>query len=343
MATIKDVAKEAGVSTATVSYVLNDYPKSIRPETRLRVLEAAKRLQYHPDFAAKALKTRTTKTIGVIITITGGYKEERNFFMDPYVSVVISGIGGVAQNEGYSLLVSLCNGVEDDIVSIFKKKALDGVIILGNKTGDLMIKKALKERIPMVLMEHDPSFAYGASSLKCNHAEAMTKSVEYLVGLGHKRIGYISGGLDIPSGVERLSGFRVGLESCGLDFPGKYLYHGTWEEDSGFRAAKVFYDLPQMPTAVCCANDRMAIGLIKGFQSVGLRVPTDVSVVGYDDIEIARYFTPALTTVRLPSYHMAEKAMELLIEIINGAVQFGKCIEFQTELCVRNSSAPPNS
>jgi LacI family transcriptional regulator len=337
--TIKDVAEIAKVSHATVSYVLNNSKKPIKPETRQRVLDAAKKAGYYPNLTARALKTKVSNTIGIIIMTPNGYQEAGSFFVDPFVSTVIAGVGSVAQSAGYSILVSFCDGVKETIVQTYRQKMIDGAIILGNRIQDPMVEEATKEGFPMVLFEDDGIARPNVSSLKCNHKAVMVQAVEYLVRLGHRQIAYVSGGLEIPSGRERLDGFQIGLRKHGIEFPAEYLYEGAFTEDTGFEAAIVFSKLEHTPTSVCCASDRITIGLMKGFQRFGFKIPEQISVIGYDDIEMSKYLDPALTTIKLLYYDMAQTGAKLLLKMLTDHSFTGECVEFEGELCIRRSCA----
>jgi DNA-binding LacI/PurR family transcriptional regulator len=259
---------------------------------------------------------------------------QENFFKDPMVSMVISGVASAAQSKGYTVLLSL---YDNEISKFIAKNAVDGVIILGcHDNYQCKLNQAIKEGDPLVLFQDD-TVNKTVSSIRAKNMQAIAKAVNYIIRLGHEKIAYVSGPLNITSGKERFEGFKETLKKANLKYRKEYVYiDDYYNEKAGKEFASKLTDYSDLPTAVCCANDRIAIGLIKGLKNLGFRVPEDISVIGYDNIELSKHIHPALTTVSIPYFTMAKRATKLLLNVINKQ-DVGKCIEFESKLCIRES------
>ncbi|WP_026694152.1 LacI family DNA-binding transcriptional regulator [Peribacillus kribbensis] len=306
MVRIADVAKLANVSTATVSRVISN-AGTVKKETAEKVLEAIKKLNYQPNMLARQLRRSETKTILVVVPdIT-----------NTFFSVVLRGIESVAIENGYQVLLGDArNDVESEtsFLTILGQKKADGLILLTART-DQKILEDLSQDFPVVLAcEY-----YEGSKLptvSIDNVSSARKATEYLISLNHKRIGHISGPLNIVVGRDRYRGFHQAMAQHGLSVDPSLIQEGEFSFESGFNLMMKFLSLENPPTALFAGNDEMAMGAIKAAKSKGLRVPEDLSVVGFDDIQFASIFEPALTTVAQPTFDMGQKAMRLLLNLI---------------------------
>ncbi|PGY06783.1 LacI family DNA-binding transcriptional regulator [Bacillus sp. AFS031507] len=327
MVRIADVAKMANVSTATVSRVITN-AGTVKKETAEKVLEAIKKLNYQPNMLARQLRRSETKTILVIIPdIT-----------NTFFSNVLRGIESVAIENDYQVLLGDAqNFVEREtsyLVTLGQKKA-DGVILLTARTNQEVLEE-LSEEYPVVLAcEY-----YEGSTLptvSIDNISSARKAAEYLISLNHKRIGHISGPMNVVVGRDRLKGFHQAMAQHGLAVDPHLVQEGDFTYESGFNLMMKFLTLDRPPTAVFAANDEMAIGAIKAAKSKGLKVPEDLSVVGFDDIKFSSIFEPALTTIAQPTFEMGEKAMELLLKLINNDELEKNQFILDDQLVVRDS------
>ncbi|MBV7508417.1 LacI family transcriptional regulator [Bacillus sp. sid0103] len=306
MVRIADVAKMANVSTATVSRVISN-AGTVKKETAEKVLEAIKELNYQPNMLARQLRRSETKTILVVVPdIT-----------NTFFSAVLRGIESVAIENGYQVLLGDArNDVESEtsFLTILGQKKADGLILLTART-DQKILEDLSQDYPVVLAcEY-----YEGSKLptvSIDNVSSARKATEYLISLNHKRIGHISGPLNIVVGRDRCRGFYQAMAQHGLSVDPSLVQEGEFSFESGFNLMMKFLSLENPPTALFAGNDEMAMGAIKAAKSKGLRVPEDLSVVGFDDIQFASIFEPALTTVAQPTFDMGQKAMRLLLKLI---------------------------
>jgi LacI family repressor for deo operon, udp, cdd, tsx, nupC, and nupG len=327
MVRIADVAKMANVSTATVSRVISN-TGTVKKETADKVLEAIKKLNYQPNMLARQLRRLETKTILVVIPdIT-----------NPFFSNVLRGIELVATEYGYQVLLGDAQNIverESSYLAILGQKKADGVILLTART-DQKVLEELSEEYPVVLAcEY-----YEGSNLptvSIDNISSARKATEYLISLNHKRIAHISGPLKVVVGRDRLKGFYQAMAQHGLSVDPLMVQEGDFSYESGFNLMKKLLTLDEPPTAVFAGNDEMAMGAIKAAKSKGLKVPEDLSVVGFDDIKFASIFEPALTTIAQPTFEMGKKAMELLLKLINNEELEKDQFMLADQLIVRDS------
>lgn len=304
-----DVAREAGVSRATVSYVVNgqtDGRIPISEDTRLRVLEAIEELDYEPDGSAQALRSGSTKTIGVIIPD----------MHNPHFWESATGIEEEAHNSGYHLLVSSIAFDVKYAVDLFKglaRRRIDGLILISSfivmsEEAQKTLSQLQKRRLPMVeLNDH-----YEIDSVVCDYRDATKEVMAHLLGLGHRRIGMIYGVASPEMANDRLSPYQEILKDAGLFDPELIMNCGPAIED-GYQAGLELLKLPQRPTALIAINDLLAIGVLRAAADLRLAVPKDVSLVSYDDIPMAKYMVPRLTTVSKDALQLGREAFKLLL------------------------------
>lgn len=329
--TIKDVARTAGVSLATVSRVLNG-SASVSDAAQRSVREAAAALAYRPNRLARSLVTHQTHTLGVLLPDLYG-----EFF-----SEVIRGVDVTARENGYHLLVSSSHANTEELLSVVHAMhgRIDGLIVMAPDVG---APDALRRIVgcPAVLLDGG-SGAGAFDSISLANYQGARLGVEHLLGLGHRRIATVTGPLGNLDAQQRLLGYRDALRDVGLSPDPRLEFEGAFTESSGFDAGDALLDLSPPPTAVFCANDYMAVGLMGRLQEAGIRVPEALSVVGFDDIAMARYLTPALTTVHVDTHELGARAVRLLLELLaDGRRRPGEAEILQGSLVVRASSGPP--
>lgn len=307
MSTIRDVAKEAGLSTGTVSKALSA-PKTVSPKNLSKVQSAIKKLNYKPNMLSQKFRNKQSKTIVVLVP------DIANLFF----AQVISGIEHIAQKQGYSVLLG---DTKDDIkreqeyINMVETRLADGIINLRPFIkGDSMLPNDDVIAVSAGGCENTPY-----PSVRIDNAGASEKVVNYLLSLGHKRIGVISGLATNPHTLDRLAGYKKALEKAGIAFCEKLVFEGDFNYWSGLNASEYFYRMnEEMPTAIFSMNDEMAISAMKGFLNHGVRIPEDVSITGFDDSQVSRYLNPALTTVSQPAEQIGEKSADLLLQLIEG-------------------------
>lgn len=325
--TIKDVAMEAGVSISTVSNAINDVDV-LNPDTKKHILEIAKRLNYVPNLNGKLLKSGQTKMLGFFTTSLSG----------PYFYTLVDTMSRECEKKGYGLNVFVTKNKEIIRNNIFGGR-VDGVIIFEEEQiSDKDIVRMEKNKIKAVFLDRILSND-SMGSIVFDSYVAGYEATKYLINLGHKRIAYLSGVDSMFDSVQRRDGYLAALDEYQLPIDPDYIIQGYFEEEGSYNAVKsLIKRFPDhMPDAFLAGNDLSAIGCIRALQSEGYHVPKEVSVVGFDDIDIAQYFKPSLTTVRNPIKKQAIMVIEHLIKLI-GHEEKGKIEKLPGEIIVRNSS-----
>lgn len=328
---IKDIAAVAGVSHSTVSRALGKSPL-VKHETAENIRRIAQEMGYRVSAIARGLVTNRTKTIGVVVTTIA----------DPFVAEVVSGIEEMANEHGYS--VFLANSGADPsrevkMVHSFEEQRIDGIVITASRVGALYVPILSEMRVPIVLLnnQHPGEFVH---SVMIANVEASREAIRHLIGLGHRRIAYLGDQFGYQSDTERFAGYREALAQADVPFQPELVVHGDGRPEGAARAMEKLLALPQLPTAVFCYNDMSALGALKCIRLSGRRVPEDVSLVGFDDLFLAQYTEPPLTTVRQPKQLMGRLAMETLLTLLSGA-KSEENIKVPGELVVRQSTGPP--
>lgn len=329
--TMKDVADRVGVSLQTVSAVINDKP-GITEETRARVLQAIQDLGYRPYSIARSLRTGQTRTIALIVSDIA----------NPSFSTMASAAEDYAHQFGYNLTVY---NTHDDVVRetatirTATQRWIDGVLFVSAADQMTSLDAFRAAGIPAVAIDRIPQH-YSGPSVTLDNVKAGLLATNHLLDLGHTSVAHISGPLGLRLARERLAGFRQALEVRGLT-PAACGGEGDWTCASGYAAMQRLLECRPLPTAFFVANDRMAIGAIAALHQAGLRVPEDVSIVGLDDIEVAAYELPPLTTVRQPFAELATQAVQLLLKLLAGEQPTQTQILIDPVLVERHSTAPP--
>lgn len=331
-----DVAKKSGVSRSTVSFVLNDIPGiRISPETRQRVLDAAHELGYHPDSAGRKLASGRSNTIGLVLR-----QSREQVFADALLPKVVLGVGQAAAQYGFQILL---NAVEPEdtngYIRLIQENHVDGIILSGPQQNDLEIIHLYKEGFPIILMGQLPN-----SPLPFVDIDAIAgsqRAVSHLIELGHRRVAMITNApLEYTSAQQRFAGYERALKQAGLAIDPELLKAGAYTPQSGYAAMQELLQCTPRPTAVFVASDVVAVGAIQAVKEAGLRIPEDIAIVGFDDIPLAEFFDPPLTTIRIPSYGLGWAASESLVKLIHDKNLDQPEIFLDSELIVRQSSRP---
>jgi DNA-binding LacI/PurR family transcriptional regulator len=333
--TIDDVARRAGYSKATVSAVLNDLD-TVRESTREKIKAVMEELNYRPRTSARnGFKPGSARTLGLII------KEVNN----PYYAEIIAGARAYAYDKGYTVLTASSEGdyeAEKDIVEVLKAKDVDGLIVIpliGAKTDLSYLFDLMRRNFPFVLLEE--IWGVQASVIDVNNVDASKKAVQYLIEQGHTRIVHFAGPEYSMHTRERIEGLRRAYSESHLIFDDQMIVPGGAYLEDGYRQGLEFIrqNRERLPTAITCYNDLVALGLMRALAELGVRVPDEVSVIGYDDIDILDYLPLPLTTMRVPKSEMGRRAAEMLIEHIESNKKLPpRKIYLEAELVIRKST-----
>jgi DNA-binding LacI/PurR family transcriptional regulator len=317
VATIRDVAEHAGVSVGTVSHVLNG-SSLVREETRVRVLSAIKALKYHPKAAARSLSTQRADTVGMIRTELR--PEAAPTEQDPFILELIAGISDSAMNDyiGLTFWTVPVGPSETELYQrVVRGRQVDGLILFAPRRNDPRIAYLQESQFPFVLFgQADKSD--GIHWVDVDGSSGVEMSVDHLAALNHERIAYLAPPAEQQLAQRRWEGFEAGMHKHGLRIDPELIVEGDFSEFSGYRCARLLLDRPAPPTAILCSNDRMAFGVIRAVQELGLTVGQDVSVVGFDDVAMARHSHPPLTTVYQPVREIGQLLFQLLQALIDG-------------------------
>lgn len=333
-ATLKDIARHVGVSITTASRALAGYD-DVAEETRQKVRDAADKLGYYPNLTARRLQKRRSDTLGFIMPT------HNPRFADPFFSEFIAGIGNEAARHEYDLLVSTHGPDSPDELAAYERAThggwVDGLIVVRTRENDRRIQLLCERNFPFVAFgrtDDDLDFPY----VDEDSTAGMRLLVRHLIGLGHERIGYISPPAGLMFGAYRRRGYFEMMAENALSIDERWVVEGDMTQRGGADAAGQLLDLDQTLTAIICGNDLMAIGAINRLQHLGLTVGRDIAVAGFDDIPLAAYTSPSLTTVRQPIYEIGQQTCSMLIDIINGRVPQNAHVMLTPELIVRASS-----
>lgn len=325
---MREVAKKAGVSPTTVSHVINN-TRYVSEEVRTAVLAAMEELDYRPNELARSLRRGQTMTVGLILPDSA----------NPFFAEIGRSIERAAFDLKYSVI--LCN-TEGDLererlyVDVLRKKQVDGIIFVaaGDRTESL--HRLLRRKFPIVLVDRDlPGVKVDAVLVDNHHGGRL--ALEHLLTLGHHRIGCIAGPSNVTPSAERITGYRQALENAGVSFDPKLVIRGDFHPNSGREAALAMLAQPDPPTAIFACNDLMAIGAMRAAAESGRRIPNDLALVGFDDIELASYTTPQLTTVAQPTVEIGQIAIQFLIERINNGKLPARRKQQLPELVIRGT------
>jgi len=333
-----DVAQLAGVSRTTVSFVLNDVPGvKISQETRQRVLEAARQLNYHPTAAARSLASGKTKRIGLIL----GEGQER-LAADAFLPSFLQGITASVHRRGYLLVLQLAEDVptHEAYARLIHEQQVDGLILSGPTSDDPLLPQLLEERYPMIL--HGRLEGNDLPSVDVDNHAGAYQAVNHLIGVGYRRIAFISNAPLSYSGTQdRFAGYKMAMAEHDLPHDDELIRTAAFLPESGREAMAELLTLTERPEAVFAASDVVALGAMTAIHQASLRIPEDIAVVGFDDIFLAAHASPPLTTVRVPAYGLGWTAAETLITFIEG--DNVASVTLETELVIRESCGANNA
>lgn len=325
MATIKDVAKLSGVAVSTASYALNN-SKKVSEETRQRVLAAAKQLNYQKNGLASDLKRTSTNTIALILSDLSG----------PYYSELIKGVQDVTSTNGYDLIAcSSIGGVQSTAVKFLKEKRVDGVIILAHNISDETILESAREGFPIVVLDRGIKSDY-VTQIEVDNVHGALVATEHLIENGSRDIAFISGPYNSHDNELRFQGFREALNKHGIEYKSKWKVSGGFTREGGYQATKMLIAQRDVPQAIFYANDEMAIGGLQALNEKNISVPGDISIIGFDDIQLSEYVSPPLTTMRQPKYEAGALAVHLIFQMLMKE-EVDSYYKLTTELIERDS------
>ncbi len=329
MATIKDVAKYANVSTSTVSHVLNK-TRFVSEDISSRVNAAIAELNYAPSALARSLKMNSTKTFGMLVTTS----------TNPFFGEVVKGVERRCYEQGYNLI--LCN-TESDANRIYSsldtllQKRVDGLLLMcteiKNQIPELFSRY---QSVPTIVMDWG-LIDFPSDRIQDNSRHGGYLATKYLIEQGHRQIGCLTGPLNKLQSQQRLDGFYQAMNEYKLDVNHDWIASGNFECEGGETAFNQIYASGTLPTALFVCNDMMAMGMINCASKKGISVPNDISIVGYDDIKMAKYITPSLTTVHQPKYELGQQAVDSLLDKINHKSVVNNVISLEPTLIIRDS------
>jgi len=340
--TIRQLARLSGVSIGTVSRALNGYA-DVNPETRERIIRLAQELDYTPAAAARSLVTQRSHVVGVFLETGEGHPDLQH----PFFHEVLVGVKNVIGAGGYDLLLFASerpgNGYgEHSYLKRARHHNVEGVVLFGVDADDDEVRRLVRSEMACVGVDVEligPKTEYVIS----DSASGIGSAMRHLHELGHRRIATITGMLDKKPGNDRLRAYRSELQALGLGFRDEYVAYGDFYVETGHRAMARLLELDEPPTAVVTASDLMALGAIRAVAEAGLSVPHDVSIVGFDDIQLAGHVHPPLTTLRQDKAGLGAEAGRALLALIDGETDLPEAVTLPVELIVRGSTAAPPS
>ncbi|HDZ9197482.1 TPA: substrate-binding domain-containing protein [Vibrio cholerae] len=329
MATMKDIARLAGVSTSTVSHVINK-SRFVSDEIAERVNNAAQQLNYAPSALARSLKMNRTKTIGMLVTTS----------TNPFFGEVVKGVERSCYHQGYNLI--LCNTEGDNqrmkaSINTLLQKRVDGLLLMcSTLEGERLDVFDRYPDIPIVVMDWGP-ILFTSDKIQDNSLQGGYIAAKHLIECGHKEIGCITGPLIRHQAQMRYEGYKRALAEAGIAINPDWIVESDFECEGGYQAFEKLYQRGKLPSALFVSNDMMAMGVIQAASQRGLRVPDDLSLIGYDDVHIAKFMTPALTTIHQPKYRLGKAAIDTLLYRLENPDTTAQVVQLEPTLVVRNS------
>jgi LacI family transcriptional regulator, repressor for deo operon, udp, cdd, tsx, nupC, and nupG len=316
----------------TVSRVINNQ-QNVKPETRARVLQAIKELGYQPNAAARALNRQKVNAIGVVFPYSG------QFLALPYFTELLLALELCISERGYDLMIRTANVSSDNkanYLSLYRQRKVDGLLLVAPSEDDEEVNELLRENIPFVLinarLDHEQAHYIDVDNLR-----GAELAVQYLSNLGHRRIGMLTGLSDRINSRHRLEGYLCTMTALHGSAEMSFVYEGDFTEQVGREALPYFLSLNDPPTAIFCANDQIALGVLNAAHEQHIRVPDELSVIGFDDMKFASFFSPPLTTIRQKIDDIGRLAGQLIIDIVEGCITAPQKIILAPQLIVRSS------
>lgn len=329
---LEDIARQAGVSRSTVSRVVNDHP-NVKDDVRKRVQDVIQLTGYHPNAAARSLASQRSWTIGLVLP-----QSISSFFTDPYFPHLTKGIAQACNQYDYTFALFLVGSKEDEekiFPRVSRKGLLDGAIVQAGNRGDQgIINRLASSNLPTVVAGR-PFHGENLSFINVDNVKGAHEAVSHLVKLGYKRIGTICGPAHSSVSADRLNGYRAALTEHGQIVDESLIAEGDFTEAGGYIAMQKL--LVGRPDAIFAASDMMAVGAMRSIREAGLNVPDDIAIVGFDDLPMPAHTGIGLTTIRQPVVTFGEKAVEILIDLIENGIQPPRHVIMNTELVIRES------
>jgi len=336
--TIKDIAKAANVAPSTVSRVIADSPK-ISPETKRKVKEIMKELGYHPNFNARSLASQSTQTIGLVFPNSGNIA-----FQNPFFSEVLRWISEGVNEKHYAIQLTTGKTEEeifDDVVKMVQGKRVDGIILLYSKENDSVINYLCEKNFPFVLIGKPYHYSDLITSVDNDNILAAKEGTNYLLNLGHKRIGFIGGNKNLMVTKDRLLGYKWALMEADIDIREDYIIHEEFLLQGGQEAVKELLSLDEPPTALLVVDDLMTLGVVRTIHDMNLKVPDDISIVSFNNALFSELSNPPLTTIDINILGLGLEAVKGLIASIDNPNESKKRIIIPHTIIERSSCARP--
>ena len=333
MATIKDVAKLANVSPSTVSRVISDHSR-ISPETKERVRQVMEALDYHPNMIARSLITRSSQTLGIVLS-----RSAESAFSNPFFPEVIRGISSITQKCHYYLMLATAENHSEEAgkcLRMVREKRVDGIILLASRVNDELIKELSVKNCPFVVVGRAPEYTK-CYSVNNDNVQAANSAVRYLLNLGRRRIALLNGPEEYTFCQDRFEGYRLAFQECGIAYEPSLAKSGTLTQEDGYRLTKELLTEKPIPSAIFCVDDLMAMGAYLAIREQRLSIPNDIAVVGFNDDPIASVIEPKLTSIRIPIYEMGVCAAEMMIQALAGKEVSPSQKILSSELIIRES------
>ncbi len=336
---MRDVAEHAGVSAQTVSNLVNNRLRQMSDETRLRIEGAMEQLGYHPNLTARSLRSARTTTIGFLLLDEGA-----RYLADPMTDQVIAGVGDVARDRGYSVLIhaGLPGPPDRGLLRPVLESRVDGVLLFLSGPPEQRRwypARAAELGVPTVVLEEAGPEDGAHMSVTADNRDGARRLADHLIAAGHTRIAFIAARQPWPMVEQRHLGYCEALSAAGLERnPDFELFEGIWDAADAGTMVDRLLNLPEPPTAVMGGNDLLAIGVMRQARARGLRVPDDLAVTGFNDFAFAEFVEPPLTTVHVPGYEIGRTAAQLLIEHLDGEADAQPQVTLPVELRLRGSA-----
>lgn len=330
---MRDVAHHASVSISTVSHVVND-TRAVSDKTRHRVLAAMKTLGYKPNALAQNLRRQQTFSFGMIVPDSA----------NPFFAEVARGIEDTSFEQHYSVILCNTDGDVDKQAAhtdLLIKNQVAGILFVAAGISTELVEDLQARQVPLVVVDREVPDVV-VDTVLTNHLQGGRLATQHLLDLGHRRIACISGGSDLFPSAERLIGYQQILQENAIPFDESLVLRGDFQYESGYRAAQQLLALADRPTAVFASNDLMAVGVISAASQLGLRVPQDLSVVGFDDIRLASFTNPPLTTIAQSTYEIGVIAARMLLDRVQNSGAPPRTRRLDTKLVIRQSTASLN-
>lgn len=324
--TIKDIAKIANVSHTTVSRALNDSPL-INQKTKEEIQRIAEKLNYVPNLSAKGLVKVQSFNIGLFFT------SMVNATSADFIYAVIKSVSETIPKP-YHVVI---NGLDVDEHIDIASSNYDGIILVSQMDDDWFIRKVMEAEVPIIVINRKLDTKFPISNIFCDEKRGIQEAVEYLADCGHQMIGFLEGYESSASNIRRKQGFENEMMREGLELKREWVFKGDFSVESGYRIGDDIAKLTERPTAIICASDAMAVGLMRRLIEMKIRIPDDISIIGFDNGTLSNYSTPSLSSIERPIETMAKSASELLINTINGIVREKQIIQFPTNFYPKES------